>query len=185
MPPDNTVDITQQMNQADVRLSSFRQTPNTSFGQQLKTGLATSAIVVNNTANAAAGYSVPGAAVLGAAISGIGSVRDTAGIGSSAMTSVGGPSFASNGLGVGSPSFASSGLGASGTPIGGAGGSSLGSNTSTMTTMMQMQEQSQMFNMQYLQLQENMQAENRDFSVLSNVMKAKSDTAKNTLSNIK
>lgn len=49
----------------------------------------------------------------------------------------------------------------------------------------QMQEMSQMFNLQYLQLQQKMQSENRQFNALSNIMKTKHDTAKNALSNLK
>ena len=39
-------------------------------------------------------------------------------------------------------------------------------------------------NMQYLELQNQMQQENQTFSTLSNVMKVRSDTAKNSISNI-
>jgi hypothetical protein len=41
------------------------------------------------------------------------------------------------------------------------------------------------FNMQYLQLQNEMQQENRKFSVLSNIMKTKHDTAKNAINNVR
>ena len=41
------------------------------------------------------------------------------------------------------------------------------------------------FNMGYLNLQNNMQAESRQYTALSNVSKTKSDTAKNSLSNVK
>ena len=54
-----------------------------------------------------------------------------------------------------------------------------------MMATQQMQEMNQTFNLQYLQLQEKMQAENRQFTALSNVMKTKQDTAKNSLSNLK
>lgn len=54
-----------------------------------------------------------------------------------------------------------------------------------MMATQEMQEMNQTFNLQYLQLQEKMQAENRQFTALSNVMKTKQDTAKNSLSNLK
>ena len=38
---------------------------------------------------------------------------------------------------------------------------------------------------QYLALQEKMQNENRQFTTLSNVMKTKHDTAKNSISNVR
>jgi hypothetical protein len=49
----------------------------------------------------------------------------------------------------------------------------------------QMQELNRSFNMQYLQLQETMQNENRKFTMLSNIMKTKHDTAKNSIGNIR
>lgn len=46
-------------------------------------------------------------------------------------------------------------------------------------------EMSQSFNMQYLGLQQQMQDENRRFTLLSNIMKTKHDTAKNSIDNIR
>ena len=48
-----------------------------------------------------------------------------------------------------------------------------------------MQEMNQTFNLQYLQLQQEMQGENRKFTTLSNIMKTKHDTAKATINNIR
>ena len=48
-----------------------------------------------------------------------------------------------------------------------------------------MQEMNQKFNLQYLQLQQEMQGENRKFKTLSNIMKTKHDTAKATINNIR
>ena len=45
-------------------------------------------------------------------------------------------------------------------------------------------QQQQAMNMQYLELQNTMQQENQTFSTLSNVLKVRSDTAKNSISNI-
>ena len=41
------------------------------------------------------------------------------------------------------------------------------------------------FNLQYLNLQQNMQHENRQFTMISNIMKTKHDTAKNAISNVR
>jgi hypothetical protein len=49
----------------------------------------------------------------------------------------------------------------------------------------QMQEMQMSFNLQYLMLQENMQEEERQFTLLSNIMKTKYDTAKNSIANIR
>ncbi len=48
-----------------------------------------------------------------------------------------------------------------------------------------LQQQSQDFNLQFLQLQENLSMENRKFSALSNVLKARHDTAKSVIQNIR
>jgi hypothetical protein len=47
-----------------------------------------------------------------------------------------------------------------------------------------LQQQSQTFNLQYLQLQESMQRESREFTALSNVMKVKHDSARAAIQNI-
>jgi translation elongation factor EF-1beta len=49
----------------------------------------------------------------------------------------------------------------------------------------QMQETQMSFNLQYLQLQQKMQNENRSFTAVSNIMKTKHDTVKNSISNIR
>jgi hypothetical protein len=47
-----------------------------------------------------------------------------------------------------------------------------------------LQQEAQTFNLQYLQLQESMQRESREFQALSNVMKVKHDSAKAAINNI-
>jgi len=49
----------------------------------------------------------------------------------------------------------------------------------------QMQEMQMSFNLQYLQLQSQMQNESRQYSTVSNIMKTKHDTMKNSISNIR
>ena len=49
----------------------------------------------------------------------------------------------------------------------------------------EMQEMNMSFNLQYLQFQNQMQSENRQFTVVSNIMKTKHDTAKNSINNIR
>lgn len=48
-----------------------------------------------------------------------------------------------------------------------------------------MQETQMSFNLQYLQLQSQMQNENRSYTAVSNIMKTKHDTVKNSISNIR
>ena len=49
----------------------------------------------------------------------------------------------------------------------------------------QMQEMQMSFNLQYLMLQNKISHENRQFSMVSNIMKNKHDTAKNSINNIR
>ncbi|NTU57575.1 MAG: hypothetical protein HGB00_01430 [Chlorobiaceae bacterium] len=48
-----------------------------------------------------------------------------------------------------------------------------------------MQEMQMSFNLQYLQLQSQMQDENRSYTMISNIMKNKHDTVKNSINNIR
>ncbi len=54
-----------------------------------------------------------------------------------------------------------------------------------MHAAVSLMEMNQVFNLQYLMLQQTKQAENRQYTALSNIMKAKHDAAKNALSNLK
>jgi Ulp1 family protease len=49
----------------------------------------------------------------------------------------------------------------------------------------EMQETQMSFNLQYLQLQSQMQHENRSYTAVSNIMKTKHDTVKNSINNIR
>jgi hypothetical protein len=68
--------------------------------------------------------------------------------------------------------------------LGGAAAGELGGG-SEMATMHAMQRESQTFNLQLLALQEEVQQENRHFTTVSNVMRAKHDTAKAAVGNIR
>jgi len=64
-------------------------------------------------------------------------------------------------------------------------GTSSTSSQQLLNATYNMQEMNQEFNLQYLNLQQSVQADSRQFTALSNVSKTKSDTAKNSLSNVK
>jgi pyridoxal biosynthesis lyase PdxS len=49
----------------------------------------------------------------------------------------------------------------------------------------EMREMQMSFNLQYLMLQNKISQENRQFSMVSNIMKNKHDTAKNSINNIR
>lgn len=59
-----------------------------------------------------------------------------------------------------------------------------GGGESQIDQMWQMQDDNQLMNLQYLQLQQKMQADHRQFSAMSNLMKARHDTAKAAISNM-
>lgn len=75
------------------------------------------------------------------------------------------------------------GGGAASAPIGAAGGG--GSQSQLLAATKQLQETQMRFNLQYLQLQSQMQNENRSYTAVSNIMKTKHDTVKNSISNVR
>lgn len=72
---------------------------------------------------------------------------------------------------------------AAGDPIGAAAGGS--SQDDLMNATKQMQETQMSFNLQYLQLQNSMQDENRQYAAVSNILKTKHDTVKNSINNVR
>lgn len=72
-------------------------------------------------------------------------------------------------------------------PPGNAIGSAAGGSAQAqlLTATEQMGETQMSFNLQYLQLQSQMQHENRSYTAISNIMKTKHDTVKNSISNVR
>lgn len=68
--------------------------------------------------------------------------------------------------------------------LGGGDSASMGGQQDQLDKMWAMQKESQMFNMQYLQLQTEIQNDNRAFSTMSNLMKVRHDTAKSAINNM-
>jgi hypothetical protein len=68
-------------------------------------------------------------------------------------------------------------------PIGAAAGGN--SQDQLLNATKSMQETQMSFNLQYLQLQSQMQHENRSYTAISNIMKTKHDTVKNSISNVR
>ncbi|UFH57721.1 hypothetical protein [Spirosoma sp. KNUC1025] len=66
--------------------------------------------------------------------------------------------------------------------IGAAGG---GGQDQLVEATRQMQETQMSFNLQYIQLQSQMQQENRSYAAISAILKTKHDTVKNSISNIR
>ncbi len=63
--------------------------------------------------------------------------------------------------------------------------SSGNSQEELMQLTKEMQQMNQAFNSQYLKLQQEMQKENRQFAMISNIMKVKHDTAKSAINNVR
>ena len=76
------------------------------------------------------------------------------------------------------------GTSAAGVAAAGVAGSGAGGEDDVLAATRALQQESQTFNLQYLQLQEAMQRESREFTALSNVMKVKHDSAKAAINNI-
>jgi hypothetical protein len=130
----------------------------------------------------AAMKSLPGAPLMAVAIR-------SAGGGSGALSvarGAGGPAMGAGGLGVGGVGGGGGGVGgaASAEGPGGAGGG-VGTGGAEGGGVESSLAQSQEMNMYYLQIQEAVNAQNRTFSALSNVMKAEHDTVKTAIGNIR
>jgi hypothetical protein len=76
-------------------------------------------------------------------------------------------------------------LGAARSGAGAVAGEAARDEQSAMDEMRAMQADSQAFNLQYMALQEEVQQENRRFTTVSNVLKAKHETAKSAIGNIR
>jgi hypothetical protein len=126
--------------------------------------------------------SLPGAPIVAAA------VRPT---GTPSPIGVGGGMGMSGGMGAtgvgvgGATSYGvprtAIGAGSAENPVGGVPGGPGAENPSVEGALAQSQE----FNLYYLQLQEQLSAENRAFSAMSNVLKTRHDTVKNAIGNIR
>jgi hypothetical protein len=142
------------------------------FGAALRAAAAGVARGVASTVELAAPY-VPGGTVLSAAVrSASASARGRAAFGPDPGTAA---VRAAAGAGAGAVAGAPGGSGG----VGGAGGEG-----DVLEATRALQQEAQTFNLQYLQLQENMQRESREFQALSNVMKVKHDSAKAAINNI-
>lgn len=203
--------IQNAQNNASVRLStvatSTRQTPKTDFGSVMRVGLLKAGQVASEGLQVAAPF-VPGGAIVSAAVAG---VNHAAGMVGGTTTGASGFGTTASGLSSGSSSVAG-GYGSTGAmtlpgsrpglttslssgTTGATGFSSTGSvgtaSTGTdafdqmMSATQQMAEFNASFNLQYLQLQEKIQVDTRQFNLISNIMKTKHDAAKNALNNVR
>ncbi len=126
---------------------------------------------------------VPGGAVLAGALrsalpapSVMGAVAGTLGVAGGST----GPGLSVGALATSGPAtLPGSAVVPSGVP-----GATSASGGDLMEATRALQQQAQSFNLQYLQLQETMQRDSREFTSLTNVMKVRHDTAKAAINNI-
>ncbi len=179
-----------------TNMSIDRQTPKTDFGDRVKAGLDTAAGAVANGAAVAAPF-IPGGAIVSAAVSSVTQMSNGASSGQQTAASA---SYAMSGVvGVGNGGLNTTvGGGGGGGTVGagnlpGVGGTTGGSpnyvgGTTGGGTLGQMQSDlitAQAENAKLMQVQMAMQRENQVFTTVSNVLKTRHDTVKNTISNVR
>jgi len=104
-----------------------------------------------------------------------------------------GPAFGAGAIGLDGSSGLSGGVSAGGgvsstggSPSGAIGSAAGGDSQGALLNATKAMQETQMsFNLQYLQLQSQMQSENRSYTAVSNIMKTKHDTVKNSISNVR
>jgi hypothetical protein len=178
-----------------TNLSIDRQTPKSDFGDRVKAGLDTGASAVANGAAIAAPF-VPGGAIVSAAVSSVSQLSNAHSSGQSGgavsgQYAMSGVVPVSGGAGGGINTTVGGTGGGTVTPT--TGGSAGGGNVNYAPgtgggTVAQMQSDliaAQAENGRLMQVQMQMQRENQVFSTVSNVLKVRHDTVKNTIQNVR
>lgn len=188
----NRIDPTASPNagRTSVNLTVGRQTPKTDFGDRIHAGLDAAGSAVANGAAIAAPF-VPGGAIVSAAVSSV----STMGSGLSSGQTASATPYAATGLVTlgqgagtgavnttvngGQPNITSSvGGNPNYLPQGTQGGSTVGQMNSELVS-------AQAENQKLLTLQIAMQRENQVFTTVSNVLKMRHDTVKNSIQNVR
>ncbi|MGQ0507938.1 MAG: hypothetical protein ACT4TC_21760 [Myxococcaceae bacterium] len=184
-PTSSTSSVRQSTN-----LTIDRQTPKTDFGDRVKYGLESAAGAVAQGAALAAPF-VPGGAIVSAAVSSVGSMSASAGNVGSVGSAAVGAQYASGALstvgagggGINTTVGANTGVA---TPNYSAGtGATSGGSTSNVGSMNSELIRAQQENAELMKVQISMQRENQVFSTVSNVLKTRHDTVKNTIANVR
>lgn len=182
----NPVNPNQNANAMPSRISMNvtvgRQSQGATFGEKVNAGLHTAGSMLQQGASLL-GASLPGGAVISAAVNSVSSLAGAGNGGGGAAAA----SYAATGIvGLGGSgttaggSTVSVGGGSSSGPnlLSGAGSNGIGQYNGDIASMSAM-------NSQMLQVQIAMQRENSQFTSISNVLKTKHDTQKNSISNIR
>jgi hypothetical protein len=198
-PPSNRINPTAAPVAASESMDADRPTSKTDFADRVKDKDANGSAVAQGAAVAAP--FLPGGAIVSAAVSSAGSTRSSGpsgqvGGGGSAVSS----QYASTGVvnvgggvgGINTTVGAGTTVGGSvgGVTVGGTSSSSgigqlqLGGSNSSVGAFNQEMLQAQQDNSQLIQVQIQMNNENQVFSTISNVLKVRNDTVKNTIQNV-
>jgi hypothetical protein len=195
-----------------TNLTIERQTPKTDFGDRLRAGMETVGGIIASGAAVAAPF-VPGGAIVSAAVSSVTTMGgQLAGAGgqasvaqqyASGVVGLGGGGTGINttvGMGgggvVGNTGIGGGGIGGGGIGVGGgvAAPNPMGNGVNTQTVggsnvdinkFTQFMEHQQRESYQMLGVQMQMNRENQVFTTVSNVLKTRHDTVKNTISNVR
>ncbi|MBU8895009.1 hypothetical protein DRW03_01960 [Corallococcus sp. H22C18031201] len=170
----------------NTQMTTARQTPNTTFGARVQSGLNNAAGAVGAGVGAVAGM-VPGGSIVSAAVSSAQTFSGSAGSGIA-----GGPYAGTMSAGAGSASLLAGSGAVASTNVGGSTGSpstlgtsgvggSVGDQVNGNFSLGQMQND----NVKLLNLQAAMQHESQVFTAVSNVMKSRHDTIKNSIGNVR
>ncbi len=205
----------EKINGPSIRLStvatSTRQTPKTDFGTVMRDGLLKAGDVAMQGLQVAAPF-IPGSAIVSAAVAGANIASTVGGRGGTAggngfasgshglVTGGAGPGSVSGNAAIGgngingaltipgrAPGLDNIGLGTGGATNNQASPAAAQGDAfnQMMNATKSMAEFQASFNLQYLQLQEKLQQDTRQFNLVSNIMKTKHDAAKNALNNVR
>ncbi|MBZ4417186.1 hypothetical protein [Myxococcus sp. RHSTA-1-4] len=174
-----------------TNLTTARQTPNTGFGARLQSGLNNAAGAVGAGVGAVAGM-IPGGQIVSAAVSSMHTFSSTSGSGMAGAPYAGVMGTAVAPMGGGTGSMVSGSVGVSvgggvggsivGTPTAGTGANA--SPTDTVNGSFSLTKMAEE-NSKLLNLQAAIQQESQTFTAISNVMKSRHDTIKNSISNVR
>jgi len=178
----NRIDsISSSLVRQNTRVTEGPQTQNSAFGARMKDGLATAANTVASGIGVAAPL-VPGGAIISAAVSGAVQMGGRSGAATRGAYGMGPGTVAVPTASSSSAPVLSGGSSGSTSVAGTLAGTGSSGGIDANTAMLQQMQDN---NQQFLMLQNNMQQENQKFSTLSNVLKTRHETAKNSISNIR
>jgi hypothetical protein len=168
----------------NTQMTTARQTPNTSFGARVQNGLNSAGSAVGAGVGAVAGF-MPGAGIVSAAVSSAQTFSGASGSGMAGGPYVGvmntsaGAVPSTNLPGTGSGPSIGGGSSTLGTSVGA--GGSVGDQVNMNSSLKTMMDD----NVKLLNMQSSMQHESQIFTAVSNVMKSRHDTTKNSIGNIR